>query len=290
MQPDQRPIQSRANRLSRSRVSGRKGSFGLVKLAFAVGALLLLAYFAGGTTSDHQDIAQRHVPAMAGATVAQPVHAQTQGEPVVIHGEKSGTLSVIDDARMTVTDSGSVLRIEGSVGRNFATQLDTLLQASPSLQRIDITSGGGYAVSGLAAARLIRARNLIVRVRSHCASMCVVLWAAGAQRQMEPDAVIGLHAWNPQCDALPSPAREECRYQIQFASEHITSSEAWLRDAGFNKRLLDLQKNTAAENIAVVTVPQLWDNGVDFSAVDADGNRMREDQVRQYLAGRHLRQ
>lgn len=271
-------------------MSDRKGSFGLVTFALAVGALLLLAYFAGGTTSDRQDIARKHAPPAAGATVAQPVHAQTQGEPVVIHEEKSGTLSVIDDARMTVTDGGSVLRIEGSVGKDFATRLDALLQASPSLQRIDITSGGGYAVSGLEAARLIRARNLIVRVRSHCASMCVVLWAAGAQRQMEPDAVIGLHAWNPQCDALPSPAREECRYQIQFASEHITSSEAWLRDAGFNKRLLDLQKNTAAENIAVVTVPQLWDNGVDFSAVDADGNRMRQDQVRQYLAGRHLRQ
>lgn len=271
-------------------MTGQKGSFGLLKFALAVGALLLLAYFIGGRTSNQHDAARTDAPAEAGAAVAPPPHPETRSKPAVIHGEKSTTLSVVDDARMTITDGGSALRIEGSVGRNFATQLDALLQASPSLQRIDITSGGGYAVSGLEAARLIRARNLIVRVRSHCASMCVVLWAAGAQRQMEPDAVIGLHAWNPQCDAMPSPAREECRYQVQFASEHITSSDAWLRDAGFNQNLLDLQKNTTAENIAVVTVPQLWDNGVDFSVVDADGKSMRRDEVRQYLASRHGRQ
>jgi len=219
--------------------------------------------------------------------VRLPPNPEAQGKPVVIHGEKSTALSIVDDARMIVTDSGNALRIEGSVGKNFATQLDALLQVNPSLRRIDITSNGGYAVSGLDAARLIRARSLIVRVRSHCASMCVVLWAAGAQRQMEPDAVIGLHAWNPQCDAMPSPVREECRYQAQFATDHITSSDAWLRDAGFNQHLLDLQKNTAPENIAVVTVPQLWDNGVDFDVVDVHGNNMRQDQVRQYLASRY---
>ena len=269
---------------------GQKGSSSLLKFALAVGALLLLAYFIGSRTSNHHDIARTNAHTEVGATVTLPPHSETQSKPAVIHGEKSNTLSVVDDSRMIVTDSGSVLRIEGSVGKNFATQLGALLQASPSLQRIDITSGGGYAASGLEAARLIRARNLIVRVRSHYASMCVVLWSAGAQREMEPDAVIGLHAWNPQCDAMPSPAREECHYQIQFASEHITSSDAWLRGAGFNQHLLDLQKNTAAEDIAVVTVPQLWDNGVDFSVVDADGKSMRQDEVRQYLASRHRRQ
>ena len=45
------------------------------------------------------------------------------------------------------------------------------------------------------------------------------------------DAVIGLHQWNPQCDARPEEAeRKECHYQVQFATEHNSSYNAWLRE------------------------------------------------------------
>lgn len=134
---------------------------------------------------------------------------------------------------------------------------------------------------------MINRRNLIVRVQSHCASMCVALWAAGAQRQMEADAVIGLHQWNAQCEVRPSPAREECQYQVQFAIDHDASYNAWLRNAGFSPYLLGLKARTAAEDIALLTVPQLWENGVDFSAVDRSGARMDHAETLRYIAGRN---
>lgn len=210
-------------------------------------------------------------------------------ETVVLHGEKSTTLAAIDEARMSLQEQGTALRIEGGVGRNFANDLKAMLDSAPSLRRIDITSGGGYATSGLEAAQLVRRNNLTVRVRGHCASICVALWAAAAQRQMEPDAVIGLHQRNAQCDAMPSPAREECHYQDQFATEHDSSYNAWLRAAGFNKYLLDLQSRTAAQDIAVLAAPQLWDNGVDFSVVSSDGTRMNRADVEQLIAGKFAR-
>ncbi|MGH8055180.1 MAG: hypothetical protein ACREP4_14815 [Stenotrophomonas sp.] len=244
--------------------------------------LVIGAYFIGN---------KKPAPADSEATIATsgseaPAAAPTavRREAMVVEGEKPTTLTTLDEARMQTSESGSVLRIEGSVGKNFANDLRAALDANPSLQRIDITSGGGYAGPGLEAARMIRRRSLIVRVKSQCASMCVALWAAGAQRQMEPDAWIGLHDWDARCDQRPSPIREECHYQMQFATDHDASYDAWLRDAGFNQYLLDLQTKTASKDIAILAAPQLWENGVDFSVVSHDGTRMTRADVQHYLA------
>ena len=260
----------------------------LIKLGLAAVALLLLAYYIGNRKPSPPAADTAAPTPQAEATA--PASAAASSDALVIQGEKSTTMADIDDAHMSVQDGGSVLRIEGSVGRNFATQMKTLLDANPSVRRIDITSGGGYANPGLEAARLINRNNLTVRVRSHCASMCVALWAAAGNRQLEADAVIGLHQWNPQCDARPDEAeRKECHYQVQFATEHNSSYNAWLRAAGFNQRLLNLQTQTASEDMALLLAPQLWENGVDFTAVDSQGNRMSRDAVTQQLASRAAR-
>lgn len=270
-------------RALRAHAAPRRGGLSLTRLVLAAGALLLLAWFIGN----------RNKPAALDAEAATPAIKAPAAAPrpgaTVVRGEKSTTLRTVNEARMSVDAQGEVLRIEGNVGRNFANNLRAALDANPSLRRIDITSGGGYAGPGLEAARMIRRRNLTVRVQSHCASMCVALWAAAAQRQMEPGALIGLHQWNAQCDARPSPEREECHYQMQFATDHDSSYRAWLRDAGFNQRLLDLQSGTAPEDIAVLSAPQLWENGVDFSVVDREGKRMSLADVQRHLAERTLR-
>ena len=259
----------------------------LLKLLLAAVALLVLAYYIGNRKSAPAGADTAVDAAQATATAATSPAAGA--EALVIEGEKSTTMATVDDAHMSVQEGGSVLRIEGSVGRNFANDMQALLAAHPSVRRIDITSGGGYANPGLEAARLINRNNLTVRVRSHCASMCVALWAAAGQRQLEADAVIGLHQWNPQCDARPSPEREECHYQVQFATEHTSSYNAWLRAAGFNQRLLNLQSQTASEDMAVLFAPQLWENGVEFTAVDSNGARMSREAVLQQLADRAKR-
>lgn len=271
----------------RRRPEPRKGGLTLTRVMLGTCVLVVLAWYIG-----RRDAPDAGATAQADATPG-PAAASSRGaarsEAHVVQGEKSTTLATLDEARMTVGEQGRVLHITGSVGRNFAQDLQVALDANPSLQRIDITSGGGYAMPGLEAARLIRRRNLIVRVKSHCASMCVALWAAGAQRQMEPDALIGLHAWDAQCDARPSPEREQCNYQMQFATDHDASYDAWLRDAGFNAYLLGLQERTAAQDIAVVGVQQLWENGVDFSVVDHGGRPMSRADVQRFLSERQAR-
>lgn len=264
------------------RPAPRSGGLSLGKVMLAAIVLVIGAWFIGNRKPAPSD-AEAATTAPGSETPATATSAANRGA-MVVQGEKPTTLTTLDEARMVVQEQGNVLRIEGSVGAKFANDLRAALDANPSLQRIDITSGGGYAGPGLEAARMIRRRNLIVRVQSQCASMCVALWAAGAQRQMEPDAWIGLHDWDARCELRPSPDREECNYQVQFATDHDSSYDGWLRDAGFNQYLLDLQSRTASKDIAVLTAPQLWENGVDFSVVNHDGTRMSRTEVQRYLA------
>lgn len=265
------------------------GGLSITKIVVIAGVLLALAYFLGKRPSRTSPVDAGAAASSAADSTVAPSGAG-HAAAVVLQGEKSTTLTTVEEAHMSVETNGQVLRIEGGVGMNFARDLQAVLAAYPSLQRIDITSGGGYAGPGLEAARMINKRNLIVRVQSHCASMCVALWAAAAQRQLEPDALIGLHQWNAQCDVRPSPERERCNYQVRFATDHDSSYSAWLRSAGFNQQLLDLKSRTASEDIAILAAPQLWDHGVDFSVVDRSGQRMQREQVKRYLADKSQHQ
>lgn len=239
-----------------------------LRLLLAMAGLLVLAWVLGGKRGD--DSAAAPAPAAASAPAAQgdAVAASAPQQVMVLRGERPTTPQTVDEARMTLLDGGTVLRIDGGVGRNFARDLAGFIADNRSLQRIDITSGGGYTVVGFEAARLINRNNLVVRVKSHCASICVALWAAAFSRQLEPDAVIGLHQWTAQCEVMASPERERCQHDAQFATDNKTLYEAWLRSAGFDAFLLALQARTPPEDIAILNAGQLRSHGVGFVLVD----------------------
>ena len=261
--------------------AGKSGG-GLFKLLVIVGALLALASWLGQRKPAEPDAPPIAADAPARPTAPAAAAAKPQAAP-------ANATATPKDARFSVSSDGLLLTIDGDVGSRFAHDLKLALDANPSLQRIVINSGGGYAGPGLDAARQISRRNLIVRVKSYCASMCVGLWAAAAAREMEPDALIGLHQWRMPCATLPEAERRDCEYTVQFLTQHDAAYDAWLRSAGFNARLLALQETTSADDIAVLAAPQLWDDGVDFSVVDAQGRRMTREQVRDFLSAKYGR-
>ena len=239
----------------------------LVHVVLAAGALLAAAWFMGGKSPGET----ASVPAVTPMATAPSGAAQAKragDEVMVMRGQAATQRHEVDQARMTLLDGGKVLRIEGGVGRHFARQLDELLAGNRSVQRIDLSSGGGYMLEGFEAARVINRHNLIVRVKSHCASICVALWAAAFSRELEPDAVIGLHQWTAQCEVMPSPEREQCQHHAQFATNNKAVYEAWLRSAGFNAELIALQGRTLPQDMAILTAAQLRSNGVDFVLVE----------------------
>lgn len=241
----------------------------LVHIALAAGVLLAAGYFIGGKRQGDAPVEPVLSPAAGQSSPAAAAQArQGAAEVMVMRGQAATERREVDQARMTLLEGGTVLRIEGGVGRHFARHLADLLAQNRSLQRIDITSGGGYMMEGFEAARVINRHNLIVRVKSHCASICVALWAAAFSRQLEPDAVIGLHQWTAQCEVMPSPEREQCQRHAQFATQNKSTYEAWLRSAGFNADLIALQARTPPQDMAILTAAQLRSNGVDFVLVE----------------------
>jgi hypothetical protein len=261
-----------------------KGWAGLWRLLIPAGALLVAAVYFGQRPSS--PVEQTPSPAAVRDQAPSSAHEALILKPTQPPGQDAP--SIVQDARFSMLDDGQTLRIDGGIGRQFARQLEAVLAEHRFLQRIIITSGGGYAGPGLEAGRMIQRHNLTVRVHSICASMCVGLWAAATARELEADALIGLHQWRLDCRPLGEDLRRECEYQGQFATEHDSTYTAWLRSAGFNAYLLSLQANTPAANVAVLTAPQLWDNGVDFNVVNADGQRMTPEQVQALLQDRRL--
>lgn len=259
----------------------RKGWAGLWRLLVPVGAVLAAAAYVGQRSPTPTE----QMTAPVAASEQAPATAR---EVLILKPSRPGSAlpSTVTDATFSMLDDGKTLRIEGAIGPRFARQLEAVLAEHRFLQRIIITSGGGYAGPGLEAGRLIRRHNVTVRARGVCASMCVGVWAAATARELEPDAFIGLHQWRLDCRSMREDMRRKCEYQGQFATEHDVTYTAWLRSAGFNAYLLSLQANTPAANVALLTAPQLWDNGVDFNAVSADGRRMTRDQVQSFLSSR----
>lgn len=267
-----------------SQAKPNKGYPAIFKLLLLAAGLLMLAAYIGNRKPAGQDIEQAQV---------QPSTADTQQAadpaPLILKSDSNDQAmsTSVGEAKFSVSTDGRTVYINGGIGRNFFHDFNKVAEANRFLQRVVITSGGGYAGSGLEAAQLIRRKNLTVRVKSYCASMCVGLWAAAAAREMEPDAVIGLHQWHAACDALPEAVRKECEYQSQFWAAHDISYDGWLRSAGFSDRLLKLQETTPASDVAVLVAPQLWDEGVDFRVVDADGKYMSREATQNFLKARY---
>ena len=271
-------------RTTRSRANANKGFPAIFKLLAFAACLLILAAYIGNRKPADNDVEVAQAPVVDDREAIDLA-------PVILKPESNTKppSSNVSDASFTVSADGQTVYINGGIGKNFFDELSKTLETHRFVQRVVITSGGGYAGPGLDAAQLIRKRNLTVRVKSHCASMCVGLWAAAAAREMEPDAVIGLHQWRATCDSLPEAERRECNYQSQFWAAHDISYDGWLRSAGFSDRLMQLQATTAASDVAALIAPQLWEEGVDFRVVDAEGNYMSRDATLSFLKAKYSR-
>lgn len=269
-----------------AQATSNKGFPAIFKLLFLATCLVLLAAYIGNRKPADHDVEQAQIPA---PTPGDQEKADP-GPLILKSGPNDPSVPInVGEANFSVSADGRTVYIDGSIGRNFYEDLKKAVEANRFVQRLVITSGGGYAGPGLESALLIRKRNLTVRVKSYCASMCVGLWAAAAAREMEPDAVIGLHQWHPACGSLPEAERKECEYRSQFWAAHDISYDGWLRSAGFSDRLLRLQETTAASDVAILVAPQLWNEGVDFRVVDANGQYMSREATQDFLKARYAR-
>src|ERR1700722_12369788 len=67
------------------------------------------------------------------------------------------------------------------------------LASAPGVRTVRLDSPGGYLQPALQAAEIIRARGLDTYVPRLCASACTVVFLAGKDRFLGPDARLGFH-------------------------------------------------------------------------------------------------
>lgn len=99
------------------------------------------------------------------------------------------------DYSLDVVDDGRVLTLSGDFVPGLADDFHALLDASPHVRIVKLESGGGSLWDAMSIAATVAARGLTTYVSGMCASACVVVFAAGHERWIDPGGTLGFHAW-----------------------------------------------------------------------------------------------
>lgn len=95
------------------------------------------------------------------------------------------------EARLTTGDS--VLLLHGTFGTGSAERVRRLLDISPSVRTVALSSPGGRLREATDIAALVRQRKLDTYVDTRCESACTFVFLAGKDRAATPNARIGFH-------------------------------------------------------------------------------------------------
>ena len=121
----------------------------------------------------------------------------------------------IPPARMQLLPGGREVEIRGTLEAGVAARLDRVLRTHPHLQFVHLNSPGGWVTEGARLARVIHARHLGTYTATGCYSACVLAFAAGSPRVLNPDARLGLHsASGPDADPFVATLGNELYQKV----------------------------------------------------------------------------
>ena len=103
------------------------------------------------------------------------------------------------DERATIVADPALGRlvIRGPFGFGTTRHANDALHAAPWVRLVELESPGGYAIEGLALAKLLESRAVDTLVLKSCASACITAFAAGNRRYLGPLGRLGLHSAGP---------------------------------------------------------------------------------------------
>jgi hypothetical protein len=97
-------------------------------------------------------------------------------------------------ADIQLLPDGREVEIRGTLEAGIAARLQRTLQAHPGVRFVHLNSRGGWVTEGERLARVIQAHRLGTYTATGCYSACVLAFAAGHPRVLNPDARLGLHS------------------------------------------------------------------------------------------------
>ena len=97
-------------------------------------------------------------------------------------------------AQIQVLPGGREVEIRGPMEAGLAARLQRVLEAHPAVRFIHLNSPGGWVTEGERLARVVHAARLGTYTATGCYSACVLAFAAGSPRVLNPEARLGLHS------------------------------------------------------------------------------------------------
>lgn len=83
--------------------------------------------------------------------------------------------------------------VKGDITHDSDRLFDRVVQTNPEIKVVQIESYGGYVNEAMAMATLVRSKRLDTVTFEHCASACTLMFVAGGNRYMGPEARFGFH-------------------------------------------------------------------------------------------------
>ncbi|MCV2362622.1 hypothetical protein LNV23_04055 [Paucibacter sp. DJ1R-11] len=113
----------------------------------------------------------------------------------------------IGQATLKVSADGHVVQLRGPIGMGDAGRLQRLLEATPTVRRLELASPGGRVYEAEQVLALMSKSRYNTRAVGNCESACTLLFLAGRERQLMPGAQLGFHrastgTYNPVFDEL----------------------------------------------------------------------------------------
>lgn len=151
----------------------------------------------------------------------------------------------IPDYRITLLADGSGVEVAGGFKFGLARELRRVLDTAPGVQFVHLDSVGGRSGEAEEVFSLIRRRGLSTYVARYCESACVIAFAGGEERWIDPRGRIGLHS--PDFPGLSELELEGAR------NDYV----AFLAAAGFDTALVRRGMAIPAASMWYPTIDEL---------------------------------
>jgi hypothetical protein len=123
---------------------------------------------------------------------------------------------------------GREVEIRGPLAAGTAARLQRVLQSHPGVRFVHLNSPGGWVTEGERLARVIHARRLGTYTATGCYSACVLAFAAGRPRVLNPLARLGLHSTSgADADPLIATLGNKLYQQVLLRYGVSASLVAW---------------------------------------------------------------
>lgn len=160
----------------------------------------------------------------------------------------TGHDSIGQNAVSTAQDD--IIAIDGYLALGSASDFQKILEATPKVRSVNITSNGGRVGEAKQIADMIRSHHLDTIAGGNCFSACTVILLAGERRSAMPGARLGFHQGSyPGLNASEFPALNDgMREALQARS--------------VDPRFVDRAFQATSTEIWIPTEDQLFDAGV----------------------------